>query len=146
MAVQYHNVILFGAGASFDAGIPMLDSFVDKMWEYGFRRKVGDIPLSPIDIEILSKANDIVLGNIAGTRVACPAIAGTPSAACTGFYYALPAAFAFPAEIAAFGVAYTRGTTSALSTPPTTATRIITPTAASHGEMRGRKPPFSMVG
>jgi hypothetical protein len=57
----YHNVIIFGAGASFDAGIPLLPSFVDKMWEYAIRRKAGENPLSPEDLTILNKANEIRL-------------------------------------------------------------------------------------
>jgi hypothetical protein len=28
---EFHNVFLFGAGASFDAGVPLLSSFVDTM-------------------------------------------------------------------------------------------------------------------
>jgi hypothetical protein len=56
---QYHNVIIFGAGASADAHIPMLDSFVNKMWEYAARGKVGDKIISEQDREILIKAQDI---------------------------------------------------------------------------------------
>jgi hypothetical protein len=59
MATHYNNVILFGAGASADAGIPMLDSFVDKMWEYATRGKVGDKVISNEDREILIEANQI---------------------------------------------------------------------------------------
>ena len=55
----YHNVIVFGAGASFDAGIPLLPSFVDKMWEYAIRAKVGDKALSNEDLMILGAANNI---------------------------------------------------------------------------------------
>jgi hypothetical protein len=53
---QYHNVIIFGAGASADAGIPLLDSFVDKMWEYAARGKVGDDIISDPDKDILTPA------------------------------------------------------------------------------------------
>jgi hypothetical protein len=56
---QYHNVILFGAGASADAGVPMLGSFVDKMWEYAIREKVGDKPVYGEDLEILKEAQKI---------------------------------------------------------------------------------------
>ena len=30
--MPYDNVIIFGAGASYDAGIPLLKDFVDTMW------------------------------------------------------------------------------------------------------------------
>jgi hypothetical protein len=56
---DHNNVILFGAGASADAGIPMLESFIDKMWEYAMRGKVGDKPISKADREILTEANKI---------------------------------------------------------------------------------------
>jgi hypothetical protein len=56
---EYHNVIIFGAGASFDAGIPLLPSFVDKMWEYAIRGKAGEKKLSDADVAILSEANDV---------------------------------------------------------------------------------------
>src|SRR6266487_4440584 len=56
---EYHNVIIFGAGASFDAGIPLLASFVDTMWAYARRGKVGEASISADDVTILNKANDI---------------------------------------------------------------------------------------
>lgn len=59
MPRDYDNVILFGAGASADAGIPMLESFVDKMWEYAIRGKVGNKLIPPEDREILTKANEL---------------------------------------------------------------------------------------
>jgi hypothetical protein len=59
MPPQYHNVILFGAGASAEAGIPLLNSFVDTMWEYAFRGKVGDKAIAESDREILIEANKI---------------------------------------------------------------------------------------
>jgi hypothetical protein len=31
---SFDNVILLGAGSSYDAGIPLLCNFVDRMWEY----------------------------------------------------------------------------------------------------------------
>ena len=59
MEAQNHNVILFGAGASADAGIPLLGSFVDKMWEYAVRGQTGNERISPQDMEILTAANKI---------------------------------------------------------------------------------------
>jgi len=59
MMHNYDNVILFGAGASADAGIPMLDSFVDRMWEYAIRGKVGAELISSDDQEILRKADQL---------------------------------------------------------------------------------------
>jgi hypothetical protein len=59
MQTQNHNVILFGAGASFDAGIPLMSNFVDVMWDYAFRGKVGNNPLSDADRAIFSEANKI---------------------------------------------------------------------------------------
>jgi hypothetical protein len=56
---EHHNVILLGAGASVDAGIPLLNSFVDKMWEYASRGKVGEEPIGDSDKTILSEANEI---------------------------------------------------------------------------------------
>jgi hypothetical protein len=56
---EHHNVILFGAGASVDAGIPLLNSFVDKMWEYAARGKVGDAPIEESDRNILVAAANI---------------------------------------------------------------------------------------
>ena len=32
--MPYDNVIIFGAGASCDAGVPLLKDFVDTMWRY----------------------------------------------------------------------------------------------------------------
>jgi hypothetical protein len=58
---QYHNAILFGAGSSYDAGIPLLPSFVDTMWQYAIREKIGEQPLSPSDLEILKDAQRIRL-------------------------------------------------------------------------------------
>jgi len=58
----YHNIIVFGAGASFDAGIPLLASFVDKMWEYAIRGRVGDKRLSEDDLDILTAATTIRMG------------------------------------------------------------------------------------
>lgn len=59
MGTLYNNVILFGAGAAADAGIPMLDSFVDKMWEFAVRGKVREKAISKEDRDILVEANKI---------------------------------------------------------------------------------------
>lgn len=59
MSQEHHNVILFGAGVSFEAGIPLLDKFVDKMWEYAIRGKVGDKAIAEADRNILIEANKI---------------------------------------------------------------------------------------
>jgi hypothetical protein len=53
------NVIILGAGFSYDAGIPLLSNFIERMWEYSIREKAGDMPLSEDDIEILKTALDI---------------------------------------------------------------------------------------
>jgi hypothetical protein len=50
------NVIILGAGASFDAGIPLLGGFVEKMWELSARGKSDDGLLSQSDKEVLEKA------------------------------------------------------------------------------------------
>jgi SIR2-like domain len=53
---DYHNVIILGAGASADAGIPLLAPFLETMWEYAARRKVHDKDISPADVETLKTA------------------------------------------------------------------------------------------
>lgn len=50
------NVIILGAGSSFDAGIPLLKDFVDTMWEFSVREKNGSEPLSEADKKIFSNA------------------------------------------------------------------------------------------
>jgi hypothetical protein len=55
----YHNVIILGAGASADAGIPLLRSFVDTMWEYATRGKVGETSIPDSDRKILTAAKEI---------------------------------------------------------------------------------------
>jgi len=62
MNTEYHNVILFGAGASFDAGIPLLNSFVHEMWNYAVRGKVRDVAISQEDRDILNQARTICTG------------------------------------------------------------------------------------
>src|SRR5438876_8216 len=56
---MYHNVILFGAGVSAEAGIPLLNTFVNRMWEYAVRGKVGNRAITESDREVLVKANQI---------------------------------------------------------------------------------------
>lgn len=50
------NVLILGAGFSADAGVPLLGKFVDTMWEYAKRGKVGDRILSAAELEVLEKA------------------------------------------------------------------------------------------
>lgn len=53
------NVIILGAGFSYDAGIPMLSNFIERMWEYSIRGVAGDTNLTSEDKSILSEALDI---------------------------------------------------------------------------------------
>lgn len=53
------NVIIFGAGASFDAGIPLLSGFVERMWEIAIRGKWNGTRLSDNDQNIFRKAMDV---------------------------------------------------------------------------------------
>lgn len=57
-----NNVIIFGAGASFDAGIPLLYGFVEKMWDISIRGSVHGRPVSPEDCTILSEAVSVIQG------------------------------------------------------------------------------------
>jgi hypothetical protein len=50
------NVIILGAGASVDAGIPVLSNFVQVMWETAIRKTVYKEPLSETDCEIFRNA------------------------------------------------------------------------------------------
>jgi hypothetical protein len=51
------NVILFGAGASFDAGVPLLGNFIEKMKGYALRGMDDKRqPLSESDIQVFKKA------------------------------------------------------------------------------------------
>lgn len=50
------NVIILGAGASFDAGIPLMAGFVEKMWEFAARKQVNGEPMSRDDIDTFQKA------------------------------------------------------------------------------------------
>jgi hypothetical protein len=50
------NVIIFGAGASRDAGIPLMKDFVATMWEFATRGKARRDPLTSADYELLREA------------------------------------------------------------------------------------------
>lgn len=50
------TVFVFGAGCSFDAGIPLLKDFVQTMWEIAIKGKSDDYFLSDTDKEIFSNA------------------------------------------------------------------------------------------
>lgn len=54
-----NNVLILGAGASFDAGIPLLSGFVDKMWEFALRRTANGKALSSADIETFDRAVNV---------------------------------------------------------------------------------------
>ena len=53
------NVIILGAGFSYDAGIPMLNNFIERMWEYSIRGVAGGFKLTSEDKIILSEALEI---------------------------------------------------------------------------------------
>jgi len=53
------NVIILGAGASHDAGIPLLSGFAERMWGYAIRGKNGDEPLSDADHHVFKKAIEV---------------------------------------------------------------------------------------
>ncbi len=53
------NVIIFGAGASATAGIPLLPNFVRKMWEMAERGTLENLPLSLENLTVLRTANEI---------------------------------------------------------------------------------------
>src|SRR5574341_1677759 len=50
------NVIILGAGASVDAGVPLLGNFVNKMLEYGLKGRIGTNTLSSDDKRIFDEA------------------------------------------------------------------------------------------
>jgi hypothetical protein len=54
------NVIILGAGSSFDAGVPLLSGFVEKMREYAFKGKSEEGPLSDPDKKIFEKAMKVI--------------------------------------------------------------------------------------
>ncbi len=53
------NVIIFGAGTSFDAGIPLMAGFVEKMWEFAIRGQANGEDLSETKREIFRNAMKI---------------------------------------------------------------------------------------
>ena len=53
------TVFIFGAGFSYDAGIPLLSGFVDRMLDFAIKEKNSDQLLSPADIEIFKDAMKI---------------------------------------------------------------------------------------
>lgn len=57
--MAYDNVILFGAGAAWDAGIPLLGNFVDTMWSYAIRGTSPQGSLNGDDKSLLERANAI---------------------------------------------------------------------------------------
>src|SRR5438445_8927397 len=57
--MAYDNVIIFGAGASCDAGIPLLNSFVNEMWSCGTRGRSRHGPLPDADRTLLTEAERI---------------------------------------------------------------------------------------
>ena len=60
--MSYDNVIIFGAGVSCDAGIPLLDNFVDTMWNFSVRGISPNGPIPMKDRELLQQANEILIG------------------------------------------------------------------------------------
>lgn len=60
--MAYDNVIIFGAGASFDAGIPLMKDFVDTMWGYAVRGKSPNGIISAEDRKLLEQADAIRVG------------------------------------------------------------------------------------
>lgn len=50
------NVIILGAGFSYDANIPLLSSFVERMWEYSIRKYANKEAITSVDQEKLRKA------------------------------------------------------------------------------------------
>ena len=57
--MAYDNVIIFGAGVSVEAGIPLLTKFVDTMWGYAIRGRSPHGPLTQQDKEVLAQADKI---------------------------------------------------------------------------------------
>lgn len=53
------NVLILGAGFSFDANIPLLGNFIERMWEYATRGKAGNKQLSEQEQKTLNNALDI---------------------------------------------------------------------------------------
>lgn len=55
-----NNVFILGAGFSYDAGIPLLSNFIERMWEYGNRGRKGKEKLSSDQIKALLNASEII--------------------------------------------------------------------------------------
>ena len=53
------TVFILGAGFSYDAGIPLLSGFVDRMLDFAIKEKNSDQLLSPADIGIFKYAMEI---------------------------------------------------------------------------------------
>jgi hypothetical protein len=53
------NVLILGAGFSADAGIPLISTFIDRMFDYEKRGKIDGKPIDPRQKEILTRALEI---------------------------------------------------------------------------------------
>jgi len=53
------NVIILGAGFSYDAGIPLLSNFIERMWEYSIRGIANEKKLTAVDKKTLEDALEI---------------------------------------------------------------------------------------
>jgi|RhiMetdeSRZDD1v2_1073273.scaffolds.fasta_scaffold111380_3 hypothetical protein len=56
------NVLILGAGFSWDAGIPLLGGFVEKMLDYAIRKTCDGKPLDSTDIEIFERLSTSATG------------------------------------------------------------------------------------
>jgi hypothetical protein len=54
------NVFIFGAGTSFDAGIPLMAGFIEKMRYFAFKGKIEGKLLSENDLKVFQKAKEIM--------------------------------------------------------------------------------------
>jgi len=54
------NVIILGAGASFDAGIPLMNGFIEKMRLFALKDQIDDVKLTIDDKEVFKKAISIM--------------------------------------------------------------------------------------
>jgi len=57
--MSFDNVIIFGAGASFDAKIPLLSNFVETMWTYATRGTSPNGPIKEEDKALFDEAIEI---------------------------------------------------------------------------------------
>ncbi|MDN3639187.1 hypothetical protein QWY82_10230 [Simiduia curdlanivorans] len=53
------NVIILGAGFSYDAGIPLLGGFIERMWECATRKTIEGKPIRPEILKTLNEALEI---------------------------------------------------------------------------------------